>query len=210
MFKFLKEKLKSAISKISEGVEKEGKVEENIIEKSIEEVRKEDKGFFAKLKEKFVGKEEAEEVEKEKKQVIGEKKAEIKEKAELKKEEKPIIIEHVKKEQQKTKDEIKPIIKKIEEPKIKYEEPIKKPVAEIPKKLETEKKGFFATITEKIITTKINEEQFEKLFWELELALMENNVAVEVIEKIKNDLKGQLVNKPIKRMQVENTISLTL
>ncbi len=32
MFKFLKDKLKSAISKISEGVEKEGKVEEKEIE----------------------------------------------------------------------------------------------------------------------------------------------------------------------------------
>ena len=57
MFKFLKEKLKSAISKISEGVEKEGKIEEKIIEKS-EEPPREEKGFFAKLKEKFSGKEE--------------------------------------------------------------------------------------------------------------------------------------------------------
>ena len=53
MFKFLKEKLKSAISKISEGVEKEGAIEE----KPAEEVEKE-KGFFAKLykkvKERFL------------------------------------------------------------------------------------------------------------------------------------------------------------
>ncbi|MBI2101900.1 signal recognition particle-docking protein FtsY [Candidatus Woesearchaeota archaeon] len=73
-----------------------------------------------------------------------------------------------------------------------------------------DKKGFFATLTEKIITTKIDESQFEKLFWELELALMENNVAVEVIEKIKNDLKEELVEKPIKRTKVEETIVMTL
>ena len=48
MFKFLKDKLKSAISKISEGVEKEGKVEEREIEKPLEEEKKGDKGFFAK------------------------------------------------------------------------------------------------------------------------------------------------------------------
>ena len=35
MFKFLKDKLKSAISKISEGVEKEGKVEETEVEKAV-------------------------------------------------------------------------------------------------------------------------------------------------------------------------------
>ncbi|MBI2659565.1 signal recognition particle-docking protein FtsY [Candidatus Woesearchaeota archaeon] len=75
---------------------------------------------------------------------------------------------------------------------------------------EPEKKGFFAAIKEKIITTRIDESQFEKLFWELELALMENNVAVEVVEKIKNDLKEQLVEKPIKRTKVEETIQETL
>ena len=150
MFKFLKEKLKNAISKISEGVEKEGRVEEKVVEKPVEE----EKGFFAKLKEKFVGKEEETEVKKESKQVI-------------------------------------------------------EPKPEITGK-ETEKKGFFEAIKEKIITTKINEQQFEKLFWDLELALMENNVAVEVIEKIKNDLKEELVEKPIKRTRVEETVQETL
>ena len=172
MFKFLKEKLKSAISRISEGVEKEGRVEETIVEKPAEG----EKGFFAKFKEKFIGKEEE-------KKFIEQKKTEIEEKAEFKKEEKPIVIEHKKIGHQKT------------EEKITEKEPAK---------------GFFSAIKEKIVTTNINEEQFEKLFWDLELALMENNVAVEVIEKIKNDLKEQLVEKPIKRMKVEETITSTL
>lgn len=113
MFKFLKEKLKGAISKISEGVEKEGKVEEKIIEKPAEDEKQGEKGFFESLK-------------------------------------------------------------------------------------------------EKIITTKINEEQFDKLFWELELALLENNVAVEAIEKIKSDLKEALVEKPIRRGNIEETIESAL
>src|SRR3989338_8120635 len=61
MFKFLKDKLKSAISKISEGVEKEGKTEEIEVEKQIEKKEPEaevKKGFFAKIKEKFAGKDE--------------------------------------------------------------------------------------------------------------------------------------------------------
>ncbi len=184
MFKFLKEKLKGAISRISEGVEKEGRVEEKIIEKPIEEP-KEEKGFFAKLKETFTGKKEEKEPE------IKALKKTIEKNLEEAKKEKP-----------------KHEAKKIEEVTIKQE-----PIKEISKKLETkeeEKKGFFETIKEKIITTKINEEQFEKLFWEMELALMENNVAVEVIEKIKNDLKQNLVDTPIKRTKVEETVSSAL
>ncbi len=191
MFKFLKEKLKSAISKISESVEKEGKVEEEIVEKPVAE----EKGFFAKLKEKIIGVEEEKKIVEEKKPIIEEKKIETKEKIEVRKEEKP-QLEHKKIEYPK-KEEIKYPIKKVEE---------KPTIVE----KEIEKKGFFETIKEKIVTTKINEEQFDKLFWDLEFALMENNVAVEVIEKIKNDLKEQLVEKPIKRTRVEETIQETL
>ena len=233
MFKFLKDKLKSAISKISEGVEKEGKAEEKVVEKPAEE-----KGFFAKIKEKFSGKEETQSVEKSaevKREPAEEKIAENKEhaeepKPELKEGIKP-IAEHKKEERhmvqhkEAKKEEIKHL-PKIKEEKSEHKHEIKKhditaPKAEVkeetkrveikPKTIEEpEKKGFFAKLTEKIITTKINEGQFEKLFWELELALMENNVAVEVIEKIKNDLKGQLVEKPIKRNKVEEMISLSL
>jgi len=39
---------------------------------------------------------------------------------------------------------------------------------------------------------------------------MENNVAVEVIDKIKNDLKERLVEKPIRRTKVEETIGQSL
>ena len=255
MFKFLKEKLKSAISKISEGVEKEGKIEEKIIEKS-EEPPREEKGFFAKLKEKFSGKEEikvqpsVDELEEtvpkimsknelealkkttENKEIAGSNYSEFLNKTEKMHYDKKFYEKSQKnyeKNLKETKQEIpryeaKKVhehpIKKIEEKSIK-QEPIKetpkkqaeeKPKEEV-KKIEEakeEKKGFFAAIKEKIITTKIGESQFEKLFWEMEMALMENNVAMEVIEKIKNDLKGQLVEKPIKRTKVEETILETL
>jgi len=197
MFKFLKDKLKSAISKISEGVKEEGKVEEKIIENPAEEV-KEEKGFFAKLKEKFAGREETEE----KKPIIEERKVEIREKIKppIAKQEGKIV----------KKEEIKEYRKTWQETKI-NKEPSKK-TEEIPKTeiKEPEKKGFFAAIKENITTTRINEAQFDKLFWELELALMENNVAVEVIEKIKDDMKKQLVGNPIMRTRVEGTIQETL
>ncbi|MEM3127350.1 MAG: signal recognition particle-docking protein FtsY [Candidatus Woesearchaeota archaeon] len=79
------------------------------------------------------------------------------------------------------------------------------------KKEETkEEKSFFAKIKEKITTTKISEKQFNELFWEIELGLLENNVAVEVIEKIKHDLRATLVEKPIPRGKVKETIVVTL
>lgn len=78
----------------------------------------------------------------------------------------------------------------------------------------TEKKGFFAKLKEKFVevvtTTKISDEKFNELFWELELAMLENNVAVEVIEKIKEDLKQDIVDKPITRGKVEEKISSAL
>lgn len=77
-------------------------------------------------------------------------------------------------------------------------------------KQNTEKKGFFSKIKEKITTKKISESQFEDIFWELEVVLLENNVAVEVIEKIKEDLKKALVDEPIPRGKIEEKIIETL
>lgn len=73
-----------------------------------------------------------------------------------------------------------------------------------------EKQGFFSALREKIMTTKISGQQFEDMFSEMEMALMENNVAVEVIDKIKHDLKEALVDQPIRRGRVEETVSVSL
>ncbi len=45
---------------------------------------------------------------------------------------------------------------------------------------------------------KLKEEKIEDFLWELELALMEADVAVDVIEKIKKDVKKSLVGKKVK------------
>ena len=76
--------------------------------------------------------------------------------------------------------------------------------------LEVKKKGFFSKIKEKVTSKVLSEEEFENIFWELELVLIENNVAVEVIEKIKNDLKKELTKNPIERGKVHEIISLNL
>ena len=76
--------------------------------------------------------------------------------------------------------------------------------------LEPEKKGFIKRITEKVTTKKLPEKQFDSIFEELEIALLENNVALEVIDKIKRDLKEQLVEKPIFRKNIDLAIKETL
>ena len=44
----------------------------------------------------------------------------------------------------------------------------------------------------------------------MEVALLENNVAVEVIEKIKDDLNQEIVDKPLPRGKIEDAVTNTL
>ncbi|MBI4441492.1 signal recognition particle-docking protein FtsY [Candidatus Woesearchaeota archaeon] len=94
------------------------------------------------------------------------------------------------------------------EPKIPVE--IIKPIAapqEQPKKYaEEEATGFFGKLAQKITTTKIDKAEFETLFWELEMSLLESNVALEVIDLIKQKLQDALVDKPLKRGHVDELI----
>jgi len=46
---------------------------------------------------------------------------------------------------------------------------------------------------------KIKASKLDELLWTLEVGLMESDVAVEVIEELKNDIRGELVGKRIKR-----------
>ena len=100
------------------------------------------------------------------------------------------------------KTEVEPEIPKIEIPKQSVPEALPEKVVE--------KKGFFGRIAEAISTKKISADEFQNLFWELEVVLLENNVAVEVIEKIKEDLARSLVDTPIPRGKVEQQITQAL
>lgn len=73
-----------------------------------------------------------------------------------------------------------------------------------------EKSGFFGKLKEAFTKKTLTEEKFDELFWELELAMLENNVAVEVIEKIKNDLKEELTSGKVSRMGIEDMITTRL
>jgi fused signal recognition particle receptor len=72
------------------------------------------------------------------------------------------------------------------------------------------KKGIFRKVTEAVTTTRLSPEKFDDIFWDMEVILLENNVAGEVIEKIKDDLKAHLVDKPLRRGHIEQEIMRTL
>ncbi|MCF7799166.1 signal recognition particle-docking protein FtsY [Candidatus Woesearchaeota archaeon] len=72
------------------------------------------------------------------------------------------------------------------------------------------KKGFFGKLKERVVKFQLTEEKFEEIFWEFELALLENNVAVQVIEKIKKDMHEQLTQENVTRKSVEEVIIDTL
>ncbi len=107
------------------------------------------------------------------------------------------------------KNKIKSSVSKISEflEKVKEEKIEQKIVSE---KIDEKKSGFFDKIKEKVTTTTIGEDKFDEYFQDLEFGLLENNVALEVVDKIKDDLKSELVNKPIKRFNIEETVAQAL
>ncbi|MEK6950873.1 MAG: signal recognition particle-docking protein FtsY [Nanoarchaeota archaeon] len=222
MFSKLKEKLKGALSVFSRKAEEEAveKKAEAVVEKKVEVVVEKKMEVAAERPIAAVVEEKA--VEKKKAEVAVEKEKKVEVAVENKKaitasvtepvpatagpsfpEEKGGFFTKVKKKFTK-KEEVKKEEAVTEVTATKKREP-----QEAPMPAEAEKVGFFEKIKQTITTKTISAEKFEELFWDLELALLENNVSVEVIERIKDDLKEGLVEKPLPR-NVEGKIIETL
>ncbi|MEK6948245.1 MAG: signal recognition particle-docking protein FtsY [Nanoarchaeota archaeon] len=195
MFGFLKDKLKGAISKFSKSVEEESKEEFTPVEdKPKKETKKSEEKKEVKHKEV---KKKDHKVKEKTKKVVEEKKLEVVEE-EIKIENKDV------KESVEVKEE-KSFFSKLKD-KFTIKEESKEEFKHVEKQEIKEEKSFFDSIKEKITTTKISNDKFEELFSELEIGLLESNVALEVIDKIKDDLKTNIVDKPIKRGSVEDEI----
>jgi len=79
---------------------------------------------------------------------------------------------------------------------------------EADKKTDKGSRGFFRrAFSGKILIT---EEKFENFFWELELMLLENNVAYEAIEEIKKELAEKIVGKEFQRGKIQDTLSSSI
>jgi fused signal recognition particle receptor len=90
--------------------------------------------------------------------------------------------------------------KKLVEKKIEVEKVVEKEV----------KKGVikkvFEKVTKKVLEKKISEKDLDEILGDLEISLLEADVAFEVSEKIKDDIKKALVGKEVKRGKTKEMI----
>jgi fused signal recognition particle receptor len=191
----IEEQIESQLKELKEDIEKE--FEETKPEPEIKKEEKQEKlSFFQKI----FGKKHEEE------------KAEETEKKEEVEEEKPVIAkkEEAKEKRKQASESLLPQKSQaFLKPETKKEIAEEKEIEEEPSSSEV-KKGFFGKIKETFTTVKLSDEKFEKLFWELEVVLMENNVAVEVIDKIKADLREQLTTGKVSRRGIEGLVEDSL
>ncbi|MBM3233322.1 signal recognition particle-docking protein FtsY [Candidatus Pacearchaeota archaeon] len=69
------------------------------------------------------------------------------------------------------------------------------------KEKDEEKGNFFTKLLKKISTAKLTEGQFDECFEDLEITLLENNVALEAVDAIRTSLKKDLVDQQIKKTE---------
>jgi len=72
-----------------------------------------------------------------------------------------------------------------------------------------EKKSFFKRLTQKVSKIKFSKEDFEEYSEDLEMLLIENNVALEVSEKIVEKIKNNVVEKEMSKKEIESEIQKT-
>lgn len=132
------------------------------------------KNWAAKIKEEFKEKQELKEAQKKedkKTKKQKEKKKTKKKKETIEEKNIPLVVEETKKTKEKE-----------------FEEEI---LEETKEEIKKKKEGFFSRFFKKELT----EEKFNELFQELEMILLQNNVAFEVVEKIKEELSKRVVGK---------------
>jgi len=192
MFESFKNKLKNFFSskKVEEETEKplEKTIEKPV--KKAKELKAQEKKARAKPEKKPVDKiksiEESKKIEEPKQQDFLEKP-----KKEIKTEKKAEI------DIQENKQEFEHLIEEVEEntPEIKQPE---------------ESEGFFSKFKRKFTTTQLDQETFNEFFEKLEMLLLENNVTLSVVDKIREDMEKKLVNIEVKKDQLENEIKSSL
>lgn len=76
--------------------------------------------------------------------------------------------------------------------------------------IKEQKRGFLSNLVSKFTTEKITKEQVEQIFEELEIILLENNIALEVVDKIKSNLIENLVGQETKSKELKNKVILSI
>ncbi len=212
MFGKLKEKLKNWFTKSKKEIEEKAeKIEEKPVEEKISKKEKKSK----KKQKEIIEEQQLKEIEASKNLgALGEEKSikELESKIETVEQE----IEKVKKEKIPEvplefipgKQKYEPDLEKIQEEINEEREPEKEPKEEIKAEAEEEKaegKGFFERLKSRF-SYKISEDDFNNIFDDLEMLLLENNVALEVVENIKKKLSQKLIGNEIKKENLESEI----
>lgn len=182
--------------------------EESKAEKKEQVGKSDSSSFFSKAKGFLFGKKdegkEKEETKKEAKEAKAEEEAELKgggDEEEREKEPKGKEKEEEEKKEQKTKVESK------EEKRGKEERAKIQDGKEEEKTEEPKEEGFFRRLVNKISKGAVlSKEQFEEEFSEFEITLLENNVALEAVDKIKESLEKSLVGIEIKKSEAEKRV----
>lgn len=186
MFKFLKKKLKKFEKKLEEELEAELKEEVEVAEEPQPETK------------------------------ITEEKVEIVEKPLKPKEEKPAEpVEKVEKKIVTGRKRARKIQKKVSEEKRKREEQVDKQIEE---SIETELQHIVRTRksiegvvkTDKKPARGIDERKLDGLLWDLEMGLLESDVAYSVIESIKKDIKEEIRDVSFARSKVSDFVETVL
>ena len=89
---------------------------------------------------------------------------------------------------------------------IKIEEEVKKKS----KKENNEDKTVINKIKDKLTKIKVDEERFESLYQDIEILLLENNIAYKILKLIKEDLKRELIGKELSRFKIDEITKKTL
>ena len=71
---------------------------------------------------------------------------------------------------------------------------------------EIKKPSFLKKVTSKISKVKISEKEFEVYSEELEMLLLENNVALEVAEKMVEELKQRIIGKELLKKEISDVL----
>ena len=204
MFNFLKDKLKNWASKLKPEEVKSSKSKEKT-SKIKAKSKKSDKIVKEKpVKQKKQKTKISEQQKQEERKITDKVFEDIKqEKIKKQEEEKQLDTEEVKEEQEKKKSFFSKLFGKEESKEEKAEEVEKQEEKESKEQVEEkeEKSSFFNRFK-----TKLTEEKFDELFQELEMALLQNNVALEVVEDIKKYLRDELVGKNLSDIKIEEKL----
>jgi fused signal recognition particle receptor len=207
MFKFLKKKLKRFEEKLEEELEAELKKEEPESELALPKKEPTKKEI----------KEKAKPLEKPEKKAIEPEKPVKEAKKEVTKpiEKKPEKVVDKKIDKSLKKEEAEARKKKIEEEKRKRQEEIDKQIektieTELEHTLKTKKSIEQVVKADKKPVRRISDEKLDDLLWDLEVGLLESDVAYSVIESIKKDIKEELKQVSFERGRVGEIVEEVL